>query len=52
MLWPIQDVAQTVRDTQQFKLNCNLCIIDFLLRYEFIEAEHPDYLAICQGLRR
>src|SRR5207249_4840581 len=32
MLLPIHDVAGIVRDTQQFKLNCNLCIIDFLVR--------------------
>src|SRR5205085_8779238 len=37
MLWPIQKVAQIVSDTRQFKLNCNLCIIDFLIRHGFIE---------------
>jgi len=52
MLWPIEHVAAIVRDTDDFKLNCNLCIIDFLVRHGLIEAEHPDYLAICQGLRR
>lgn len=52
ILWPSQDVAAIVRDTQQFKLNCNLCIIDFLVRHGIIEAEHPDCHAICQGLRR
>ncbi len=52
MLWPIARVAETVRDTREFKFNCNLCIVDFLVRHGLIEAEHPDYQAICQGLRR
>jgi isopentenyldiphosphate isomerase len=52
MLWPIQEVARIVSDTRQFKFNCNLCIIDFLVRHGLIEPEHPDYQAICRGLRR
>jgi isopentenyldiphosphate isomerase len=52
MLWPIEKVARVVRDTTRFKFNCNLCIIDFLVRHGLIGPEHPDYVAICKGLRR
>ncbi|MCC7049530.1 MAG: DUF4743 domain-containing protein [Alphaproteobacteria bacterium] len=52
MLWPIERVAETVRDTTAFKFNCNLVIIDFLVRHGLIAPEHPDYLAICRGLRQ
>jgi isopentenyldiphosphate isomerase len=52
MLWPIAKVAAVVRDTQEFKFNCNLVIIDFLVRHGLIAPEHPDYVDIVVGLRR
>lgn len=51
MLWPAERAADTVRDTAEFKFNCNLVIIDFLIRHGLIPPEHPDYLALCRGLR-
>jgi 8-oxo-dGTP pyrophosphatase MutT (NUDIX family) len=50
MLWPAERVAEIVRDTKEFKFNCNLVVIDFLVRHGLIPPEHPDYLAIVQGL--
>jgi len=50
-LWPIERVAEVVRDGFDFKFNCNLVIIDFLVRHGIIEPDHPDYLAITRGLR-
>jgi isopentenyldiphosphate isomerase len=50
-LWPIERVAEIVRDTDEFKLNCNLVIIDFLVRHGRLTPEHPDYLEIVQRLR-
>jgi isopentenyldiphosphate isomerase len=32
-LWPIEQVAEIVRDSDAFKLNCNLVVIDFLVRH-------------------
>jgi isopentenyldiphosphate isomerase len=52
MLWPIARVAEIVRDTREFKFNCNLVIIDFLVRHGLIAPEHPEYLEIVKGLRR
>ena len=51
-LWPIEKVAEVVRDSFRFKFNCNLVIIDFLVRHGVIAPDHPDYVAITQGLRR
>jgi len=51
-LWPVEQVAEIVRDTREFKFNCNLVVIDFLVRHGVIPPDHPDYVAICQGLRR
>jgi 8-oxo-dGTP pyrophosphatase MutT (NUDIX family) len=48
---PAAEVARLVRDTDAFKLNCNLVIIDFLIRNGLVPQEDPDYLAILQGLR-
>ncbi len=48
---PVSEVARLVRDTDAFKLNCNLVIIDFLIRHGLVPQEDPDYLAILQGLR-
>ena len=48
---PVAEVARLVRDTDAFKLNCNLVIIDFLIRHGLLPQEDPDYLPILQGLR-
>lgn len=52
MLLPIGEVMDIVRGSDQFKTNCNLVIVDFLIRQGLIGPEHEDYLAICSGLRR
>jgi isopentenyldiphosphate isomerase len=52
-LWPVEDVSARVRDSFDFKFNCNLAIIDFLIRHGYITPENePDYVAIVLGLRR
>lgn len=52
MLWPIDKVAEVVSESAAFKFNCNLVIIDFLVRRGFIAPEHPDYLEIVNGLHQ
>ena len=49
---PIAEVAKIVESSFAFKFNCNLVIIDFLIRYGFLPPEHPDYLKLTQGLHR
>jgi len=52
-LWPIEEVAERVRDSFDFKFNCNLAIIDFLIRHGILTPENePDYVEIVLGLRR
>lgn len=52
MLMPVEDVAAIVRETLQFKFNCNLVIIDFLVRHGLLGPDEPDYLAIVKGLHQ
>jgi hypothetical protein len=47
----VEKVMETVRETDEFKLNCNLVIIDFLVRHGYIPPDSTDYLQIIQGLR-
>lgn len=49
-LWPIERVMDIVRETDDFKFNCSLVVIDFLIRWGFIEPEHPDYIPLLKGL--
>lgn len=50
MLLPIAEVAERVRDTDQFKHNCNLVIIDFLLRHGLLSDEEELYPELVSGL--
>ena len=50
-LWPIERVMETVRNTDSFKFNCALVVIDFLVRHGYIAADDPDYSDIVEGLR-
>jgi hypothetical protein len=48
---PVAEVIEIVQETEEFKLNCNLVIIDFLVRHGLISQEDMHYVAIVQGLR-
>ena len=50
-LWPIEEVAARVRDTDDFKFNVGPVIIDFLIRHGWLTPEEPDYLQLVMGLR-
>jgi len=50
-LMPIEEVAHLVKTTNEFKPNCNLVIIDFLVRHGFLVEEEEDYIEIVQRLR-
>jgi hypothetical protein len=51
-LWPVERVYETVRDTTEFKYNCNLVLIDFFVRHGLMSADDPDFFAIIEGLHR
>jgi hypothetical protein len=45
-------VVARVRDSEDFKFNVNLVIIDFLIRHGYLGPDDPDYMEIAEGLRR
>ena len=51
-LMPVEEVAERVRATDDFKFNVNLVIIDFLIRRGVIAPDHPEYLDLLSGLHR
>jgi hypothetical protein len=51
-LWPVARVFETVRDSNQFKYNCNLVLIDFFVRHGLLSADDPDFATIVSGLRQ
>ena len=51
MLQPVSEVMRAVVETDRFKPNCNLVVIDFLLRHGYIGPEHEEYLGLMTGLR-
>jgi isopentenyldiphosphate isomerase len=50
-LLPIAAVAQIAENTTDFKPNCALVVIDFLVRHGFLPPEHPDYVELVRRLR-
>ena len=50
MLLPVEEVLRLVRDSDDFKLNCNLVLIDFFIRHGILDPESTDYLDLAQGL--
>jgi 8-oxo-dGTP pyrophosphatase MutT (NUDIX family) len=49
---PVEEVMEIVRNTEDFKPNCNLVAIDFFVRHGFICADtEPDYARIVKNLR-
>jgi isopentenyldiphosphate isomerase len=45
-----RECLRLVRETDQFKYDVNLVLIDFGLRHGLIVPEEPDYLALLEGL--
>ncbi len=51
-LYPIAELLDIIANTQDFKFNCAVVVIDFAIRHGIITAEHPDYLALQSGMHR
>lgn len=51
MLLPVEEVVRLVRDSDEFKLNCNLVLIDFFIRHGILNPELSGYLELSLGLR-
>lgn len=50
-LLAVEEVLALVRDSDEFKLNCNLVLIDFFIRHGILNPEAPGYLDLSLGLR-
>jgi hypothetical protein len=50
-LWPVARVMQVLAESDDFKFNVALVIVDFLVRHGLLGPEDPDYVDIVQGLR-
>lgn len=51
MLVPVAQVANVIHKTKQFKPNCVIVIIDFLVRHGYIHPNQLGYLQLLQSLR-
>jgi hypothetical protein len=51
MLMEAREALARVRDTDDFKFNVNLILMDFALRQGLLTPEDPEYLALVAGLR-
>jgi len=49
-LWPIEKIAQRLAETDDFKFNVALVLIDFMIRHGRLDVEHPAYLPLVHGL--
>ncbi|MBC8210134.1 MAG: DUF4743 domain-containing protein [Gammaproteobacteria bacterium] len=49
-LWPLHKVAQRIHDSDDIKLNCNLVMIDFLIRHGVINAMDTEYAELINQL--
>lgn len=50
-LWSLAQVQNALETTEDFKFNCALVFIDFLIRHGHLPPEYPDYLDLLKGLR-
>jgi len=51
MLMPLSEVAAIVRESFDFKFNCSLVVIDFMIRHGFLTPDvEPAYVDLCTGL--
>lgn len=50
-LRPVEEVAEVVATSRAYKFNCNLVVIDFLIRHGVIGPDAPDYLELVHALR-
>lgn len=50
-LLPVDEVMELVSNTDQYKDNCNLVLIDFFIRHGLLDPGAPGYLQLISGLR-
>jgi len=51
-LIPVEEVMQIIHDSEDFKPNCNLVILDFLVRHGLLDPEEKGYTDLVSRLHR
>jgi isopentenyldiphosphate isomerase len=51
-LMPVNKVMGIIHDTDEFKLNCNLVIIDFLIRHGLLKPDQSGYAELVSNLHQ
>ncbi|MEC7221455.1 MAG: DUF4743 domain-containing protein, partial [SAR324 cluster bacterium] len=51
-LMPIAEVVRLVAETDEIKTNCNLVVLDFIVRHGVLRADQAYYAELVEGLRR
>jgi 8-oxo-dGTP pyrophosphatase MutT (NUDIX family) len=51
-LMPVNKVMEIIRDADEFKLNCNLVIIDFLIRHGLLDPDQAGYAELVSSLHQ
>ena len=50
---PLDEIARLVRDSDAFKQNSAVVVIDYLIRHGYLKPDDtPDYPALCRGIHR
>lgn len=49
---PVEEVAQIVADSDAFKLNSSVVVIDFLIRHGYLNPDTPDYTRLCRQIHQ
>jgi hypothetical protein len=52
MLWDVSKVSEVIANTDEYKPNCALVIMDFLIRHGFVAPDQPKYVELVQKLRQ
>ncbi|MEC8283075.1 MAG: DUF4743 domain-containing protein [SAR324 cluster bacterium] len=51
-LMPIAEVVRLAAETDEIKTNCNLVVLDFLVRHSVLRVDQAYYAELVEGLRR
>ena len=51
-LYPIRELLELIENTHEFKFNSAVVVIDFAIRHGLIKLDHPDYLALQEGMNQ
>jgi len=51
-LIPVEEVMQIIRNGDDFKPNCNLVVLDFLVRHGLLNPEEKGYTRLVSSLHQ